>query len=177
MTSSLPSLTWTQWSFLLASCFIYFSAQSLLPASNPGLQANPNSSTITYSIRTIWLWWAQKLMNPALVIQTKGPKPLLLLGDLILSVSNILALGNHSRHTSYTGCFGLLHCYDTISRMPSSRSTSQGAGCFMSTARSAGVGGSPRHFFSNMHTHPTRILLKCNFWFGRSRVGPTMLPF
>lgn len=51
-------------------------------------------------------------MNLALVFQTKGPKPLLLLGDLILFVSNILALGNHSRHTIYTGCFGLLHCYD-----------------------------------------------------------------
>ena len=112
-------------------------------------------------------------MNPALVFQIKGPKHLPRLEDLILSISNILALGNYSRHTIYPGCFGLLHCSDTVSRMPSSHGTSHGAGCFMRTTGSGDIGGLPHHFFSNfdMHANPTRILLKCEFRFTSSGVG------
>ena len=107
------------------------------------------------------------------MFQIKGPKHLPQLEDLILSISNILPLGNYSRHTIYPSCFGLLHCSDTVSRMSSSYGTSQGAGCFMRTTGSGGIEGLSHHFFSNfdMHANPTRILLKCKFWFSSFRMG------
>lgn len=74
-----------QWSLLLASCFICFSIQVSLPASNHSLQANLNSSIIIYSVRAFFT-----LVNP-----------LCLLDSTILSFSNILSLRNHSRHTRY----------------------------------------------------------------------------
>lgn len=90
-------------------------------------------------------------MNPVLVFQTEGPLPLL--EDRILSISNVLSLGNHSRHTRYAGCFGLLHCHHVptgnLAHIALSRELSSSWG-------PAGIGRAS-------HRNHTWILLKCKY--------------
>ena len=88
-----------------------------------------NSSIIIYLMRAFLT-----LVNPEaneLSIVVSDERTLPLLDDLVLSVSNAVPVGNHSRYTSYAGCFGLLHCHHEIPGEAGSQRTFQRALCFI----------------------------------------------
>ena len=92
-------------------------------------------------------------MNPEaneLSIVVSDERTLPLLDDLVLSVSNAVPVGNHSRYTSYAGCFGLLHCHHEVPGEAGSQRTFPSALCFM---RAKGMGRSSRQYFANFRVH------------------------